>query len=523
MSISSPSTPLYAPINALPRLTAGRNGSGYAVGHEPKNVLDNNLDTWWTPDSYSDSAIYFDLGVSGIPVDAIALWVHNYNADFKNEHLCSISYSYDDITYTSFSWLWVSSFALRGGYVPIILKTLLTITPAQYWKLSFLYFNIMPRIVKPEISAVWFLTNYSLPFKAQPATNDKLIYNNVRITNPASIVSTLARGAGSQRTLTRQFILRNNENYYADSDHYWHKLSGAYAASRGGCLPVIIKPDIDSPHYRAVLFDAPFNENRTEHDNWQPQVTLRELGFKRVPFYDKTIMPSQYVLGLWHFRSGLTDESGNSYTWSSAGTLTYKQGIVEQEISTVGIPKNGYIQLTGSDAEDFNMGMNDFTIIAWWRGTSEVSNACIVRKAKVVPTPTTGGYFMGSTHGNKFRCVISDISGNTATVVNQGPVISGNAIDDNNTAWHQLTMTVNRSTNELKAYVDGVQIGTTVNIAHITGSINSTPSNFPIGVNFSAALQCELDELAIFKGVALPAATILTNYIGKLTYGTWGM
>ena len=519
MSITNPSTPLYAPVAGLPQLTVGRNGSGYVIGHEPKYVLDNNPDTWWTPDAFTDSAIYIDFG-DGKKIDAVAMWIHNYNADFPSDAGWQISYSYDDIDYVSLGVKILLDY--RTGYVPIVVDVFIAAPTAQYWKVELINFDSIPTSEKPEISAVWFMNNYSLPWKAQPATEDKAIYHGSRIINPANTVSSVAHSVGQQRIMDRRFILRTNETWYDTTDHCWHKLAAAYIASHG-CLPVVIKPNITDSHFRAVTFETPFSENRTEHDNYQPQVVLRELGFKRVPYYDKTANPSASIFGLWHFRGGLTDSSDNGYTWDSVGVLTYVAGITEKGITAVSIPQNGYIKFEGDVANAFNMDINDFTIIVWWRGTSEVSNARIIQNAQYTPTPSTGGYFMGSTHGNKLRCAIGDAAGNVATVVNQGPIISGNAINDSNTGWHQVAMTINRTLNELKAYVDGVQIGSTVNIAHITGNINRTPLDYPVGINFGAALQCILDEMIVIKGVALPASAILTNYTGKANYGTWGI
>ena len=520
MSILNPSTPLYAPVVGLPQLTAGRNTSGYVVGHEPKYVLDNNPDTWWTPDVFTDSAIYVDFGVS-TKIDAIAMWIHNYNADFPADAGWQVSYSYDDSTYVPLGVKTLVGY--RTGYTPVVVDVLSPVPTAQYWKVEFVNFDSMPTSEKPEISAMWFMDDYSLPWKAQPATEDKAIYHGSRIINPSNTVSSVAHSVGQQRIIDRRFILRTDETWYGTTDHCWHKLAAAYTASHG-CLPIVIKPNITDAHFRVVTFETAFSENRVEHDNYQPQITLRELGFKRVPYYDKTANPSASIFGLWHFRDALTDSSGNGYTWNySAGVLSYVAGVTEKGNTAISIPQNGYIGFTGDTANALNMDTNDFTIIAWWRGTSEISNARIIQNTFYTPTPSTGGYFIGSTHGNKLRCSIGDHLGNVATVVNQGPVISGNAVNDSNTGWHQIAMTVNRTLNELKAYVDGVQIGSTVSISHITGNINRTPLDYPAGVNFGAALQCILDEMVIIKGVALPATAILTNYTGKANYGTWGI
>ena len=80
MSTSSPSLKLYAPVDAIPTLNSGRNESDFASGHQPKYTLDNDPDTWWAPDQYVTSAIYYDLG-SAISVDAVVFWLHDYNGN----------------------------------------------------------------------------------------------------------------------------------------------------------------------------------------------------------------------------------------------------------------------------------------------------------------------------------------------------------------------------------------------------------------------------------------------------------
>lgn len=88
--------------------------------------------------------------------------------------------------------------------------------------------------------------------------------------------------------------------------------------------------------------------------------------------------------------------------------------------------------------------------------------------------------------------------------------------------WTHIAVTVNRSTNELKFYANGSQIGSTESISTMTGSLSNT-TNFGIGVIPSVLgsyMNASADDVRLYKDVLTQTEvnTIYTN--GEVVTGT---
>ena len=261
---------LFAPVDALPVITTGRNTNQYYSGHEPYLVLNNDPDTYWKPTVRTTIALYIDLG-SAIAVDAVSLWLHSYNEVWADSKQLIIYSSSDNVTYTE-----VDTFDFADMRTaqkePVVLGKFTAQTTNRYWKVEFDHFQTSPSML-PQVSCVWFLKDCSIPDNYQlPETITYSHFSLETISRAGSHYATNT-GVGHQRTFERTFILTQPAN--------WQKCIDAYELAKGNSLPVIIQLDGTSGAYVAVLFASDLVGSKQEHEYWQPTVSFVELGFKR--------------------------------------------------------------------------------------------------------------------------------------------------------------------------------------------------------------------------------------------------
>lgn len=499
MSTTTPTVKLFAPVESIPILTSGRNTSGYATNHEPKYVLDNDPDSYWTTDSFSSNSIYVDLGSDKL-VEAVVFWLHNYNEPYSHNKYYRVSYSTDDSTYTPFSLVLFSS---RTSYSPLVVYELASGTTARYWKIEFANFGSGPIDVKPEISCLWFMNEYSLPYAHQKPELNTLLYHNNKSINRSGHRSATPADIGKQKLLQRDFI------FNADLDQ-WNNLKNAYDVARGQNLPVIFQSDFDSDEYVAVQFDAPLSEMRIEHESWNPKLKLRELGHKRISFINRKLYPLPETVALWRFNLNGDDETDNNndFIMDTYVDNDYTRGTTEQEITAFpGIAgRTNYIDAL--DATDFDMDMSDFTIELWWLVKSSLTAA----DASFIAKKDTGGWAVTVTSAQKIALNIGD--GTTSI-----QLIAPDIIDDD--LWHSHTIVVDRTADTVDFYLDGI-LTSQQSISTITGNVTSGASTDLI---LDARTQSSVifwDEVCVTKR-KLTATEILNRYIGRTDYGTWGI
>lgn len=500
---------LLAPVDVQPMLTSGRNESGYSSGHEPKYVLDNDANTYWETDSFSDRSLYIDLGIDKA-VDVIALWLHNYNEDYTaGERKWQVAYSDDDSTYIEISnYLFSNS---RSDYVPIIIMTMASPIVARYWRITFTNFNVIPTTTKPEISAIWFLNDYSLPYYHQIPERNILQYNNYNVMTRALNELSQLGMRGRQRTLTRTYI------FTADTEQ-WSNLLAAYKASRGGALPIIMQTEISDSHYRAVQFTQSLRQRQEEFGFYRPTIYLREIGFKRIPFKKRLLYPFISTMGWWRFNGNIQDDSGNDnhmYEYQ-VEDFDFVVGNNEQgKTALVMYDDVGYAYgyITSGLAGDFDMGMSDFTVeVTLLMPTGGVTSK-LVQKGSGTPFK---GYFLRANAAGAISVFGAILLGDG---VNQITNIVGTGKDVGDGIWHYCVLVVDRGNDKAKVYIDGVQYGGDYDISSITGNI-SDPTQ-PLYIRSSAVTNITIDEVCISKQ-ALTASEIITRYAGKLDYGNWG-
>jgi hypothetical protein len=259
--------PLFAPVNAIAKLTTGRNLSGYVSGHTPILTLNGDPDTYWQPNSFGTTSLYVDLQNS-IAVDAVALWLYDYNNTYASPKAVKIYASADDVTYVQYAnYVFID---LRTNQnEPTIVVELDTPVSARYWKIEFVNFTS----TYPRISCVWVLTDYSLTHNYQmPEQIESLHF--VRESQTQSNTNSYEQtGVGKQRYFNRQFILVNDDDY--------NNLLTAHNASRGGVLPIFMRLYGEFGAYLPLLFTSPLGVSKQEHQFYQITMRLVELGFKR--------------------------------------------------------------------------------------------------------------------------------------------------------------------------------------------------------------------------------------------------
>jgi hypothetical protein len=498
---------LFAPVDALPVLTNGRPPQGgSSSGHDAKYTLDNDPDTWWQPTWWVTSKLYYDLG-SLVELDAITFWLHNYNEIYAvtgTDHKKSwaVSYSDDNVTYYRLKIKDFATYHTAGS--PIVVDELVVPITARYWCLEFLHFDNIPETIRPEISAMWFMNDYSMRWKHEHPERNTLLYFNNTSTAVSGTPFASPATIGQQRILERNFVFNGDAEQGA-------RLADAYHASKGRNLPIIMQTEFDSNEYYALQFERSLKLNQTEHERHEPSILLRELGHLRVPTQDRRLTVTTDTVGLWRFRQDGLDETTNDHDFTMTGIVAddFISGILDQGPSAWSGVVGDKFEIDAGDADDFKFGTTDFTVEMWMMVSSSVTGAdrSVIRHI----SGTTG---WNITFDGAYKVGIN--MGDGVTFI--GAVSGGDPINDD--IWHLHTITIDRSANEVKFYADGVYQSTT-SIAALSGD--------DIGISTVLRIYqlteddvVQRDELCI-SSIAMSATEILNRYTGRVDYGTWGM
>ncbi len=182
----------------------------------------------------------------------------------------------------------------------------------------------------------------------------------------------------------------------------------------------------------------------------------------------------------------VSDSSGNANNGAVNGSVSYVSGH----------------SLDSGDAVFINGSPNRITIPQ--TSTSTPQNNTISVSAWVYFTGSAvGGHHVYSvtTGGNYFRFVVRDSIGDILVTANgSNKTFSNGGFTLNE--WHHVVVTYQQSANQVKAYVDGVQIGTTQTTS---GSINATASPMigalTPGSNANTYMIGYMDELSVWQRV----------------------
>jgi hypothetical protein len=494
----TPTSDTYAPVAAIPRLTSGRNGSGYSSGHEVKYTLDNDMDTYWLADGFTDHTIYFDLGESQ-SVEAVSMWIRDYNYGYNVDKAWYLSWSTDDITYNDLSTKKFADYRTNGH--PVVVDVLSTATSARYWSITFIDFDNMPQFERVAISGVWFLNRYPLPYKHEKPQIETIQYRNNASMNRANIHFVEDAGVGSTRLRKRDYI-------FIKTTDQWENLRDAFRACKGKLKPLFIQSDLSNSDYYALHFTTGLNRREIGYEFFKPSIILRDPGHELVSLPAMGLYPTPDVGGWWKFQEDLTDESANGNDLSAASLDSTAFIAAVCETGKTALPTSAY---TGSmtrvhaSVAGLSMGSStDFSIEFIACTTTSASNTRII--SKLDESGSGDGWYAGFDNG-KVRARIADgtnsVHGNGLVTINDGK-------------WHYIAIVFSRTADTVTVYVDG-ELDLSWSISTVTGDIDNTTDIFA-----GSAADTYLDEIMISR-VALSAIDVQERAEDlKNDYGTWG-
>lgn len=502
----TPTSGFYAPVEALPILTSGRNASGYSSGHQPKYTLDNNPDTWWLANSTTDRHLYYDLGIA-TTVDAVVVWIHNYNEAYDGDKAIQLSYSSNDITYTSLDAELFND--VKAGGHPITMCILTTPVSARYWRISFLDFNNLPKHERAAVSGVWFTRAYGLPFKHQRPQNENISYHSVINVLPSKIRFASYRGLGNTRKRERNYIFTQEADQFAN-------LRDAYRACRGSLLPCFMQCNFADDTYYALQFVSKLKRGERSFDYFNVPVVFQDVPHDLVPMEAKGLYPLSgednvvETTGWWKFNLDRIDYSGNNLTLTAAvlDNTKYIRGVANT--GKTAIPYDAYnaLYLPNASATPIEINVNSYWSIEFIMCSTNTtaSQQAIISKWNSTPT----GWFAGLHTGKLFFRLSGtgdDVSGSSVITVADGE-------------WHYCAIVVDRSADEAKLYIDGI-LDNTIDISSFGGDSQNSDD-----VTIGDVPNTYIDEIMLARGSAtfLTQADITERYNDlRKDYGTWGV
>jgi len=206
------------------------------------------------------------------------------------------------------------------------------------------------------------------------------------------------------------------------------------------------------------------------------------------------------------------DISGNSNHLSDKNSTLVSTDFVDGYTELAGthtavsFATNKVLTIPATDAIDFDMDQNNFTIEAIVKITStpSVSNALLGKGIFGNGTTTGGGWYFEISTSGKITAVLLD--GVTNTIFNSTTNIISSS-------WRYFVATIDRTNNQLKLYLDGI-LDSTHDISTLTSNISKSTESFNIGTTLDAGL---IDEVTVSKNVALNAAQINSRWVSIQT------
>jgi hypothetical protein len=372
-----------------------------------------------------------------------------------------------------------------------------------------------------EISGLWFLRDYSLPYDNQYPEPIRFEWGNDLA---------LARsGSGYQERRFRGHVKVSDKEYVFVQQDHSDLLLNAFKTSKGGLLPIAFKPDYDSIDWILCRFTSDHSLQETWSEVFQPKMEVREVGFKRVAYTTKTLPMLSTTVGHWKFGESLADSSSNGQTLSVVdvpGGAIYDYGICDHNKTCIVLEEDGLLEVSAVDADALDMGTTNFSLELIFATTPVSETTYLLRKIgdnpspasspEPSPSPVAAGYSVSLTTAGKINVTIGDGS---TEVEGTG---YGTDLDDG--SFHYLSVTVDRTLDLLKVYVDGMQTGSSLDISSIIGSITNAVEPFQIGgENLLSDPKCLiglLDEVCVSKQLLTPAL-IASRHAGFSHDGSW--
>jgi arylsulfatase A-like enzyme len=163
--------------------------------------------------------------------------------------------------------------------------------------------------------------------------------------------------------------------------------------------------------------------------------------------------------------------------------------------------------LTAANQAALDPGNGDFSLSLWLRRTSGESSLAGLIDA--LSGSAVSGYQLFFQSNNTLRLRLDDTLGNTVSADTSASQFSLNN-------WRNLIVTVDRTTDRARFYVDGTEVAPIggVNIAALTGAITPDQNLFIGNFNGTNAAKGQLDDVAFFKRLLTPAEIAAINANG---------
>lgn len=210
-------------------------------------------------------------------------------------------------------------------------------------------------------------------------------------------------------------------------------------------------------------------------------------------------------VGLTMNRSATADSWAKAWRMYMGAFLAWEDGKVRVIPATSTVEVQGAMSLDGAlqswaDAGDIAVldfgPTDDFTVEVMFKLSEDAVNSVVVAKKNTLETATDAGYNLYVDAGGNIVVQICDAT----TIVND--TTSGTDYKDDN--WHRASFSVNRTSDELILYVDGVA-RTPLDISSVTGSlVNSV--DFRVGATSGGAFRMVglVDDVRVWNDIRTP-------------------
>ena len=146
-----------------------------ATGTAKENLLDQNLDTIWTPTTTDTQYIIIDLG-SARPLSAIGLWIANYLTDFSATHV-SVEGKVDS-NFASGATLILDSVSLTHLLNPLWFYDFAETNTFRYFRITL---ASLPAVI--DLAHIFLLNKHALTYSYnKDASSKNKRYSNNRVT-----------------------------------------------------------------------------------------------------------------------------------------------------------------------------------------------------------------------------------------------------------------------------------------------------------------------------------------------------
>jgi len=343
------------------------------VGHIARNILDNDLDTYWKQLTFNDRSLYIDLREQK-DVEGAALWLHDYNNDYYYPHrIVEVYSSTDDSSYSKVDDF-NTEFQNRGEGEALLILDFLATHSARYWRLFFDHFGSIP-VQIAEISGWWLLNKHDIP-NAEYTRSKEHEFSNVPFLSDSKIIQ--SRNANKVPVKNASYTISLPTDT-SPTNGERAEIIDAFEECKGSTCPVIVDVDGDPANYFIGNFDEKgIDLVEKEYLYYQTIFKINGMAYKSVPRTYKYLSNCTNTVGNWQFiedySRGTIDDSGNNNDWTLTDTgspdyiprrtLEFFSGVASSGKTTVDVGSydSTSYDIADADSSDFQFGTDAFTI-----------------------------------------------------------------------------------------------------------------------------------------------------------------